>query len=98
MELVNENLIRYDAELVIQSINDFVERIERADEEEKSNLLQVVIKRIIYGKENIRIELFYLPAIDTGMTNRIELLPLLDQFRTYCYTHKIENIPSFLLA
>jgi len=25
-------------------------------------------------------------------------LPLLDQFRTYCYTHKIENIPSFLLA
>jgi len=25
-------------------------------------------------------------------------LPLLDQFRTYCYTHKIENIPSFLLV
>ena len=75
MELVNENLIRYDAELVIQSLKDFVGRIEKADEEEKKNLLQVVIKQIIYGKETIRIELFYLPAIDTGMTNRTELLP-----------------------
>ena len=26
------------------------------------------------------------------------VLPLLDQFRTYCYTHKIENIPNFLVA
>ena len=75
MELVNENLIRYDAELVIQSLKDFVTRMEESNEEEKKNLLKVVIKQIIYGKETIRIELFYLPAIDTGMPNRIELLP-----------------------
>ena len=56
---------------------------------EKRNLLQVVIKQIIYGKEIIRIDLFYLPAIDTGAKNRTELLPLLDQLQMFCYSHEI---------
>jgi hypothetical protein len=81
---------------VNQSLNDFVDRIKKADEEERKNLLQVVIKQIIYGQETIRIELFYLPAIDTGAKNRTELFPLLDQLRTYCYTNKVEIL--FLLV
>jgi hypothetical protein len=57
--------------------------MEESNEEEKRNILQVVIKQIIYGKETIRIELFYLPAIDTGTSNRTELLPIMNAFRTF---------------
>jgi len=35
IELRNEDLIRYDAELVLRSLKDFIDRIEKADEEEK---------------------------------------------------------------
>ena len=35
----------------------------------------MVIKQIIYGKETIRIEFSYLPAIDAGAQNRIESAP-----------------------
>ncbi len=56
-----------------------------------------MIKKIIYGKKIIRIELFYLPAIDNCTKERSEMLPLLDDLRNFCYTNKIE-IPNFLVA
>jgi site-specific recombinase XerD len=37
-----EDLIRYDAELVIQSLKDFIERIENADEKERKKRLKEV--------------------------------------------------------
>lgn len=60
--------------------------------------LELMIKKIIYGKKIIRIELLYLPAIDNCSKERSEMLPLLDELRSFCYIHKIENIPSFLAA
>ena len=75
IELENEDLIRYDAELVLKSLKDFNERIENGDEKEKKTLLQLMIKKIIYGKKIISIELFYLPAIDNRTKNRAEMLP-----------------------
>ena len=45
-ELRNEDLIRYDAELVLRSLKDFIDIIEKADEEEKKNLLKLMIKKI----------------------------------------------------
>jgi len=52
---------------VIHILNDFVKRIEKADEGKKKNLLHVVIKQVIYGKEIMRIEFFSLPAINTSV-------------------------------
>lgn len=46
IELRNEDLIRYYAELVLRSLKDFIDRIEKADEEGKKNLLQLMIKKI----------------------------------------------------
>ncbi|MCK5093992.1 MAG: hypothetical protein KAR18_04640 [Spirochaetes bacterium] len=46
IELENEDLIRYDAELVLKSLKDFIERIKNADEEEKKTLVQLMIKII----------------------------------------------------
>ncbi len=97
IELENEDLIRYDAELVLQSLKNFIERIDNAVEKEKKTLLQLLIKKIIYGMKIIRIELFYLPAIDNCTKERTEMLPLLDELRNFCYTNKIK-IPSLLAA
>ncbi len=52
IELRNEDLIRYDAELVLRSLKDFIDRIEKADEEEKKNLLQLIIKKYLLQENN----------------------------------------------
>ena len=47
----------------------------RAKAEEKKRLLQLTIKEIKYGRQDILINLFYLPAVNSGSKNRSELLP-----------------------
>ena len=51
-------------------------------------------KKIIYGKKIIRIELFYLPAIDNCTKERSEILPLLNRFRTLSFKVRNELIKS----
>jgi site-specific DNA recombinase len=81
-----ENLIRYDAELVVKNLRDMAGRFDSAPDAEKKNLLQLSVKEIKYGREAVAIELLYLPAIvnhyPNGSKNRSELLPGLIQFRT----------------
>jgi len=48
----------------------------------KKELLQMMIKDIIYGRQEIVINLFYLPAIDRSSKKRSEMLPLLNKYRT----------------
>ena len=82
---------------MIKCLEDFSERIKNAKVSERKQLLQMMIKNIIYGRKEIMINMFYLPAINKSSKNRSEILPPLDELRNFCYTNKIE-IPSLLAA
>ena len=74
IKVENEKMIKYDSKLVIDSLKDIAKQIEEAKAEEKKRLLQLTIKEIKYGRQDILINLFYLPAVNTGSKNRSELL------------------------
>jgi len=76
MKIENENLIKYYSRLVEGSLRDFSQRIDALAGREKKELLQMMIKDIIYGRQEIVINLFYLPAIDKSSKKRSELLPV----------------------
>jgi len=76
IKVENEKMIKYDSKLVIDSLKDIAKQIEEAKAEEKKRLLQLTIKEIKYGRQDILINLFYLPAVNTGSKNRSELLPV----------------------
>jgi site-specific DNA recombinase len=82
MRIENENLTKYDSELVIKNLQDFSDRIDYSKGRDRKHLLQMMIKDIIYGRQDITLNLFYLPAINESSKNRSELLPLLNKFRT----------------
>ena len=82
MKIENENLIKYDSRLVEENLKDFPQRIDASSEREKKELLPMMIKNIIYGRQEIVINLFYLPAIDRSSKKRSEMLPILNKYRT----------------
>jgi len=45
----------------IRSQENFVDRVQEIKDEEKPHLFQYLIKDIIYGKDKIGVNLFYLP-------------------------------------
>jgi site-specific DNA recombinase len=81
-----ENLIRYDSELVIKNLRDMTGRFDSAPDIEKKSLLQLSVKEIKYGREEIAIDLLYLPAIvnhtSKSSKNRSNLLPGQDRSLT----------------
>ena len=52
---------KFDAKIVLENLIEFVDRLRGAKEEEKPYLFQYLIKDIIYGKDEIGVNLFYLP-------------------------------------
>ena len=89
MRIENKNLTKYDSELVIKSLKNFSERIENSGGKERKHLLQMMMKDITYGRQDMTINMFYLPAINKSSKKRSELLPLLNKFRTI--TVKVKN-------
>jgi len=75
MRIENENLTRYDSELVIKSLQDFSDRMDYSKGRERKHLLQMMIKDIVYGRQDMTINMFYLPAINESSKKRSELLP-----------------------
>ena len=75
IKIENEDLIKYDSELVSKSLKNLSEQLEEAKAEDKKRLIQMMVKDIIYGRQDIIINLFYLPAINKSSKNRSEMLP-----------------------
>lgn len=61
LALQKENQEKFEAQIVLNNLRDFSQRIEEIPPAEKHGLLQSLVKRINYGKERIDIEIFYLP-------------------------------------
>jgi len=104
VEHYRNNLIDFNK--MKENLSFIAEGIDAFEPKLKKNILRLFIERVTFYKEKIRISLRDLTS--TGLSFGAEpnlwfdkiqqWLPLLDQFRTYCYTHKIENIPNFLAA
>ena len=52
---------KFEAKIVLENLRNFVDRVEEIKQEEKPYLFQYLIKDIIYGKDEIGVNLF-LPA------------------------------------
>ncbi len=52
---------KFEAKIVLENLRNFVERLQEIKDEEKPYLFQYLIKDIIYGKDEIGVNLFYLP-------------------------------------
>jgi site-specific DNA recombinase len=96
-----------DGDILKKHLTEFREVFDGLKPDEKERLVRLLVREVAYNDEKIKISLWDLPQTDLSLeavvskwqfAERQVVLPLLDQFRTYCYTHKIENIPSFLVA
>jgi len=52
---------KFEAKIVLENLRNFVERLKEIKREEKPHLFQYLIKDITYGKDEIGVNLSYLP-------------------------------------
>lgn len=52
---------KFEAKIVLENLRNFVDSVQEIKDEEKPYLIQYLIKDITYGKDEIGVNLFYLP-------------------------------------
>ena len=92
LSIQKEGQVKFEAKIVLNTLKDFAEKIDQIEPADRPHLFQYLIKSISYGKDEIVVEIFYLPPerVRVGgqilssmcLKNRSKWLPLLDNFRT----------------
>ncbi len=58
---------KFETKIVLENLRNFVHRLKEIKDEEKPYLFQYLIKDTIYGKDEIQINLFYLPSFRANL-------------------------------
>ncbi|MGQ9472065.1 MAG: recombinase zinc beta ribbon domain-containing protein [Candidatus Aminicenantales bacterium] len=58
---------KFEAKIVLENLRNFVDRVQEIKDEEKPYLFQYLIKDIVYGKDEIGVNLFYLPKFRANL-------------------------------
>jgi len=61
LSIQKEKKEKFEAKIVLENLRNFVDRVKEIKDEEKPYLFQYLIKDIVYGKDEIGVNLFYLP-------------------------------------
>jgi len=61
LSIQKEKKEKFEAKIVLENLRNFIDRVKEIKDEEKPYLFQYLIKDIIYGKDEIGVNLFYLP-------------------------------------
>ncbi|MEM4228043.1 MAG: recombinase family protein [Candidatus Caldarchaeum sp.] len=61
LSIQKESKEKFEAKIVLENLRNFIDRLQEIKDEEKPYLFQYLIKDIIYGKDEIGVNLFYLP-------------------------------------
>ena len=67
LSIQKEKKEKFEAKIVLENLRNFVDRVKEIKNEEKPYLFQYLIKDIIYGKDEIEVNLFYLPNFRTSL-------------------------------
>jgi len=61
LAIQKEGQVKFEAKIVLDTLKDFTEKIDQIDPPDKPHLFQYLIKSISYEKEEIGVDIFYLP-------------------------------------
>ena len=61
LAIQKEGQEKFEAKIVLDTLKDFTEKIDQIEPTDRPNLFQYLIKSISYGKEEIGVDIFYLP-------------------------------------
>ena len=75
LSIQKENQVKFEAKIVLDSLKNFSRRLEEATPPDRPQLFQRLIKDILYSKEDIQGNLFYLPNNLICSKLRLEWLP-----------------------
>ncbi|RKY42808.1 MAG: hypothetical protein DRP80_06360, partial [Candidatus Omnitrophota bacterium] len=53
--------VKFEAKIVLDTLKDFTQKIDQIELSDRPHLFQYLIKSISYGKDEIVVEIFYLP-------------------------------------
>jgi len=88
LAIQKEGQVKFEAKIILDTLKDFTQKVDQIDPSDRPHLFQYLIKSISYGKDEIVVEIFYLPPerVRVGgqilssmcLKNRSEWLPGLD--------------------
>ena len=61
LSIQKEGQVKFEAKIVLNTLKDFAEKIDQIEPADRPHLFQYLIKSISYGKDEIVVEIFYLP-------------------------------------
>jgi hypothetical protein len=61
LSIQKEGQEKFEAKIVLDTLKDFTEEIDQIEPADRTHLFQYLIKSISYGKEEIGVDIFYLP-------------------------------------
>ena len=76
LSIQKEGQVKFEAKIVLNTLKDFAEKIDQIEPADRPHLFQYLIKSISYGKDEIVVEIFYLPPerVRVGGVNSFLLL------------------------
>ncbi len=61
LSIQKEGQEKFEAKIVLDTLKDFTKKIDQIEPADRPHLFQYLIKSISYGKEEIGVDIFYLP-------------------------------------
>jgi|Deesub1362A_J573_1020465.scaffolds.fasta_scaffold06078_1 hypothetical protein len=61
LAIQKEGQVKFEAKIVLDTLKDFTQKIDQIEPAARLHLFQYLIKSVSYGKEEIGVDIFYLP-------------------------------------
>jgi hypothetical protein len=61
LAIQKEGQVKFEAKIVLDTLKDFIQKVNQIDPPNRPHLFQYLIKSISYGKKEIGVDIFYLP-------------------------------------
>ena len=61
LSIQKEGQEKFEAKIVLDTLKDFTQKVDRLEFADRPHLFQHLIKSISYGKDEIEVDIFYLP-------------------------------------
>jgi len=61
LAIQKEGQVKFEAKIVLDTLKDFTQKIDQIEPSDRPHLFQYLFKSISYGKEEIGVDIFYLP-------------------------------------
>jgi len=82
LAIQKEGQTRFKAKIVLDNLKEFSRRLTEVLSTERPHLFQYLIKQIIYGRDEIQVDLFYLPP--NKMEGERDLSESAEHLRPHC--------------